>query len=54
MKIFSTLRKGEEEFKWRGMTLVCIEPRAIPLRKSDVPTCPLDEVTIVILEYKYF
>jgi hypothetical protein len=34
--------------------LVCIVPMAIPLNKSGVPTCPLDEVTVIVVEYKFF
>jgi hypothetical protein len=40
--------------KERFSTLVCIEPMAIPLNKSGVPTCPLDEVTIIVRECEYF
>jgi hypothetical protein len=33
---------------------VYIQPMAIPLNKSGVPTCPLDVVTFSVVEYKYF
>jgi hypothetical protein len=35
-------------------SLVCIEPRAVPLKMSGVPTCPLDGVTFISMWYKYF
>jgi hypothetical protein len=35
-------------------TLVCIEPMAIPLKKSGEPTSPLDGGTFIHMRYKYF
>jgi hypothetical protein len=35
-------------------TLVCIERMDIQLKKSGVPTCPLDGVTIIRMGCKYF
>jgi hypothetical protein len=36
------------------MTLVCIEPKAIPLNKSGVTTSPRDGVTVILIEYQTF
>jgi hypothetical protein len=47
------VKKSSKEIKLEGI-FVCIEPMAIPLNKSGAPTCPLDEVTFTVVEYKYF
>jgi hypothetical protein len=56
MNIFRLSPDDEEELQWKKsfMTLVCIEPTAVPLKKSCVPTCPLGGVTFILIQYKYF
>jgi hypothetical protein len=38
----------------RNLTLVRIEPWPVPLKQSGVTTSPLDQVTVILMEYKYF
>jgi hypothetical protein len=52
MNIISILKKDEDYSQinypligWR------LEPRVVPLRKSGVPTSPLDGVTIILIQY---
>jgi hypothetical protein len=52
MNIFSILKKDEDYSQikypligWR------LEPRVVSLRKSGVPTSPMDGVTIIIVQY---
>jgi hypothetical protein len=52
MNIFSMLKKYEDYsevkyplIRWR------LEPRVVPLRKSGVPTSPLVEVTVILIQH---
>jgi hypothetical protein len=40
--------------KQRSTTLSRPEPRAVPLMQSGIATSPLDQVTFILVQYKYF
>jgi hypothetical protein len=45
----TNMKKSSTVMEQSLMSLACIKPIAIPLDKSGVPTCPLDEVTIIVV-----
>jgi hypothetical protein len=55
MKIFSILKVDDDySLKERPSGEYRLDPLAVPLKKSGTPTCPLDKVTLILIQYVIF
>jgi hypothetical protein len=51
MKIFSILKVDDDySVKHYPSDKLRLDPSAIPLKKSGTPTCPLDKVTLILIQ----
>jgi hypothetical protein len=55
MTIFSILKIHDEySVMHYPFDELRLDPSAIPLKKSGVPTCPLDRITFILIQYVIF